>query len=129
MARVQPGIVHQKQCQAVGREQFGAAGLTDDPSASFVSHYNEHFKRCFIEYDDSFANGAGQTVVNRSLNDAAGREYADFVAIENGGGDSRASAVLCEVILRSGEKLDCHSEQEFDAFVQNYLGAAAQSSR
>jgi len=129
MARLQPAAVHRKRCKAVARAQFAAAGLNNDAAASVVSHYSEHLKLCFIEYDDIFAGNAGQTVVNRSLDDAQGREYADFISIRNDAGDSKETSVVCEIILRSGEKLDCHSEREFDAFVQNYLGAAAQSSR
>lgn len=121
IARLQAATGHQKQCKTAAHGQFRVAGLDSDPSASFASHYNERLKVCFIEYHDIFANGAGQTVVSRSLGDAEGREYADFVSIKNEGRESAASSVVCEIILPSGEELDCHSEQEFNEFIRSYM--------
>lgn len=121
IARFRFGNADQKQCKAAARSQFHLAGLDIDPLATFTSQYNKRLKRCFIEYDAALANSSGQIIVNRSLADAKGMDYADFIAIKNSGTGSAATPIFCEIILQSGEPLDCRSEQEFNEFIRDYI--------
>lgn len=115
-------IEHQRKCTEQARAQFRHLGLARNPLAHFSDRYNERMKKCFIEIDVVTVGGNGGTDDFRSLGDARGREYADYVQSRANGSDpSQHSAAICEIDLGSGERMKCHSLHEFEQVVKDYM--------
>jgi hypothetical protein len=121
-ARSSSFAVHQAECMKQARDEFRRDGWDSELHSHFVEHYNERLKICFVEINFSAIDGQGRLLVNRSLSDARGRDYADYVsASESGQKPSLTSSVFCEIVLSSGERMDCNSAGEFEAFVADYM--------
>jgi len=112
-----------KRCADQAREQFHRAGWDLDPHASFSHRYNDAMQRCFIEFDLVIADGNGRADLMRSIADAEGRDYADYVqVIRRDDKQTDVSPTVCEVFLPSGEEMDCSSQQQFNEFIKGYMG-------
>jgi hypothetical protein len=112
---------HQSECTKQAREEFHRDGWDSESNTHFIQHYNERLKRCFVEIEFSGPNGQGGLSINKSLGDAQGRDFADYVATVDAGQEPSSTPPLCEITLSSGERMDCHSEAEFDAIVADYM--------
>ena len=86
------------------------------------AHFNEGSNTCFVEtrtvrFDSGKRNESGV------LQDAAeGKDYGSYIFVsERNKPDLAVSPVVCKVMLPSGEKKTCHSVEEFDALVKQYM--------
>lgn len=119
-------VIHvdaKRRCAEQAREQFRRAGWDLDPRASFSHRYNAALQRCFIEFDLVIADGKGRADLMRSIADAEGRDYADYVqVIRRDDKPTDVSPTVCEVFLPSGEEMDCTSQEQFNEFIKGYMG-------
>jgi hypothetical protein len=113
----------QKKCAENAFEEFRSAGWEAYPHADFLYHYNETFKRCFVEFDLIISDTNGRTDIIRSVSDTEGREYASYASPSND--DLESSPTVCEVTLQSGEQMECSSLKQFEEFIRGYMGSAA----
>ncbi len=115
-------IIHQQECARQGREEFHRDGWDSVPHTQVFEHYNERLKRCFVEINFSGFDGQGRLLINKSLSDTRGRDYADYVSImKSGDKPSRTPPLFCEIVLSSGEPMECGSAAEFNAIVADYM--------
>ncbi len=112
----------QQNCANKAHQQFGVTGWDGDPHARYIDHYNKRMKICFVEIDKSGVTSQGWLYVYKTVGDAEGREYADYMWGEH---ITRASAdvppSICQVILSSGEEMECHSPDEFDELIKYFM--------
>lgn len=97
------------------RGHLARLGWNTDPLAKVRMSYNRRTRTCLIEIEFRVVVDQDVVLVSRSLGNTEGREYANYIW---GKADpthpGEPPAMYCQVILSSGEPLDCHSEGEFD---------------
>jgi hypothetical protein len=86
------------------------------------THFNEGFNTCFVE-TRTVRFDFGNRSESRVLQDAVdGRDYGSYIFIsERNKADSAVPPVVCKVMLPTGERKTCHSLEEFDALVKQYM--------
>jgi hypothetical protein len=120
--RASLGESNQAGCDRRAHERARLEGLDNDPRSQLIAHYNERLKNCFLEIVYTGGDRNGGRLISRSLFDVRGREYAEFVSAgESAPYQPQESSFLCELILSSGEKQDCHSPDEFNAMLESYM--------
>jgi hypothetical protein len=109
-----------QSCAKQARQQFEDTGWNTDSRAHYIDHYNERWKTCFVEVEKMGVTGKGWTYVYKTVGDAEGREYADYMW---GAYDTSADVPpsICRVILSSGEEIECHSSYEFDELAKEFM--------
>jgi hypothetical protein len=111
-----------QNCASKARQQFTVSGWDGDPRAGYTDHYNQRMKTCFVQIDKSGVTAQGWTYVYKTVGDAEGREYADYMwGADNAKASADVPPSICEVILSSGEEMECRSAREFDELVKNYM--------
>jgi hypothetical protein len=111
-------------CTRRAREQTDRSRReNNEPNGSFANYYNARLNKCFIEIENvGITNNAGDVYINRSLVDANGVEYAAYLAFGKKAKELwDAPPSICEAYLSSGEQMECHSSEEFDALVSDYI--------
>lgn len=113
----------QEMCTKQAREGINPAGRDNEPRASVTNYYNERINRCFIEIENiGVSNKSGDVYINKSLTDANGVEYAAYLAFSKKAKESwDVPPSICEIYLSSGEQTECHSSDEFDELVADYI--------
>jgi hypothetical protein len=113
---------NQEQCAEQAREEFRRAGWDRGQRAKSSDRYNATLKKCFIEFDVILADDKGNVDIIQSLSDADGREYATYaMAASRGGKQSETLPAVCEVILPSGEQIECSSLEQFSEYIKGYM--------
>jgi hypothetical protein len=112
----------QSSCEKEARDEFHREGWDNEPSAALIAHYNVRLKQCFQEIVYISRDGEGRSLVIKTLGDTRGREYADFLSSgKSGYAPAENRPALCELILSSGEQMECNSPGDFDAAVDEYM--------
>jgi hypothetical protein len=112
-----------EMCAQRARQETNHAGRANEPRAFFTNYYDERLNRCFIEIENiGVSNKAGGVFINKSLTDADGVEYAAYLAFSKRAKESwDVPPSICEIYLSSGEETECHSADEFDELVTDYI--------
>lgn len=86
------------------------------------NHYNAGLNKCFVETRTvSFA--FGNRSESKVLTDAfEGRDYGSYIFVAKPNeADWQVSPAECKVTLPSGGETTCHSSDEFDALIKQYM--------
>lgn len=113
----------QRKCAEQARKDFKDWGYTENRKlADFVSHYDSTADKCFMQI--KYTYGSEPIWTERAVFDAfEGKVYARYVwHTEKDKKYWEVSPVHCEVSLGSGDKVQCHSETEFDDEIKRYMG-------
>ena len=111
----------QEKCTNQAREEF-VRTKWEGIRASFTSHYNTRQDKCLMEIENVGVSNVEEIYTNKLLVDANGREYAAYLEFSKNGDESGdLPPSICEVYLSSGEQIECHSSQEFDKLVEDYM--------
>ena len=100
----------------------GDTSGNNDVIANFESHYNTVLNKCFmlLEIFGVGTNNAGFQI--RSLLDAyEGRTYAEFAWGPTEISKSAEVRPYCRLTASSDDQSNCHSEAEFNTFVDGYI--------
>ena len=100
----------------------GDTSGNNDVIANFESHYNTVLNKCFmlLEIFGVGTNNAGFQI--RSLLDAyEGRTYAEFAWGPTESSKSAEVRPYCRLMASSDDQSNCHSEAEFNTFVDGYI--------
>jgi hypothetical protein len=100
----------QERCAKQAREEFLKLGWARQEAASFMNHYNQKLNKCFMEVEKTDEKGEWKSVFDAF----EGKVYGLFGQGAHGG-------TMCNVTLPSGERRICHSSDEFDALVKQYM--------
>jgi hypothetical protein len=113
----------QEKCAKQAREEFNAYWERDE-NADFTNHYNTKLNKCFvlIRYIDT-KTVPGDIWTHRELFDAfESKDYGEYDwKTEKGKKYWEVPPVVCKVTRSSGEETICHSSDEFDALVKEYM--------
>ncbi len=96
----------------------------DRPMADFRNHYNVKLNKCFMQVQSLDLHTApGRRYFYKILYDAfEGKDYAEYAHMsEKNKADWEVPPFMCKVTLLSGEERICHSPEEFDALVKQYM--------
>ena len=110
----------QAKCAKQAQEylsQFQIPDLIDERN-----HYNVGLNKCFVE-TTSASFQFGNHTTSKVLNDAfEGNEYGSYILVVTPNkADWQVAPVECRVTLPSGAETICHSSDEFDALVKQYM--------
>ena len=120
-----------RQAETVFRERGYSKDITrpkgdtsgsNDVIANFESHYNTVLNKCFmlLEIFGVGTNNAGFQI--RSLLDAyGGRTYAEFAWGPTESSKSAEVRPYCRLMTSRDDQSNCHSEAEFNTFVDGYI--------
>jgi hypothetical protein len=88
-----------------------------------LNHYNAKLNKCFVETrSESFSNGYPHSETKILTDAFEGKDYGEYIFISTPNKpDYLGSPAECEVTLPSGEETTCHSSDEFDALVKQYM--------
>jgi len=109
-----------RQAGSLVREMGGTGERRVGPTVTFTdfqSHYNTSLKKCFVLIQTTWTagEGSGNRLVDL-LEAYERRDYAQYTSWP-----TRADPVNCELMPSLNEKTFCHSEDEFMAFVAQYM--------
>ena len=95
---------------------------SNDVIANFESHYNTVLNKCFLLLE-IFGVGITNTGFQiRTLLDAyEGRTYAEFAWGPTESSKYGEVRPYCRLMASLDDQSNCHSEAEFDAFVNRYM--------
>jgi len=106
----------QGKCAQQARERFTFEGFDKHAMANFLSHYNTKLNKCFVQIASTDAKKPTISTY-RTVSDAfEGRVLAEYMK-----NWKEASPFVCKVTPLSGEERFCHSDEEFDALVKQYM--------
>jgi hypothetical protein len=114
----------QEKCAKQASELFSSEGWAKEQMAGFENHYNEKLNRCFIMVENTDAKTTPGRISNsKFLSDAFERKIlANYFWMSDTTKKYReVPPFQCDVTLPSGEKKICHSSDEFDQLVREYL--------
>ncbi len=100
----------QERCAKQAHEEFLNLGWKKHEGAVFANHYNQKLNKCFMQVENSDVMGTWTTVSDAF----EGKVYAVL-------GLHGDQIKKCSVTLPSGEEKICHSSDEFDALVKQYM--------
>ena len=116
----------QAKCAKQAHEAFkiNGYGFEKNEMAVLSNHYNEKLSKCFVLIEDTDAKTVpGIIYENKTVSDAfEGKVYAQY-----GWHTDKVKKYWevppyrCKVMLPSGEEKICHSSDEFDALVKEYM--------
>jgi hypothetical protein len=114
----------QEQCAKQSREVFKSGKWDKDPLADYTNHYNAKLNKCFIEIQSTDAKTAPPAIfTNKTVSDAfEGKGYGEYMwksdRVKKYG---EVPPLQCKVTLLSGEEKFCHSSDEFDQLIKQYM--------
>ncbi|MGH9730452.1 MAG: hypothetical protein ACRD4A_02035 [Candidatus Acidiferrales bacterium] len=114
------GLQLQEKCAKQAREflsQFENRDIVE-----MLNHFNARLNKCFVE-TRSVSFTYGRQSASKVLTDAfEGKDYGGYIFVSTPNkADYLGSPVECKVTLPSGDETICHSEDEFDALVKQYM--------
>ncbi len=114
----------QEKCAKQAQQAFKRDGFEKEQLASFSNHYSEKLNKCFVRYDTTDASSTpGIMFVNKVVSDAfEGKVYGEYMwRSDKVKKYWEVPPVQCTVTLPSGEEKTCHSPDEFDTLVKQYM--------
>ena len=86
------------------------------------NHYNAGLNKCFVE-TRTVSLAFGNRSESKILTDAfEGKDYGSYIFVSKPNeADWQVTPTECKVTLPSGEETICHSSDEFDALVKQYI--------
>jgi hypothetical protein len=114
----------QEKCARQAREEFRLYGWDKHPMAFVLNHYDAKLNRCFMEVRDTDARSVPGTILTSEtvLDAFEGKLYASYAwSAEKNKRYQYAPLLDCEVTSLSGEKTVCHSSEEFDELVKQFM--------
>ena len=114
----------QEKCAKQAHEAFKINGFEKDETSAFSNHYNEKLNKCFVQIESHDAKTISGTIYeNKTISDAfEGKVYAQYAWHSDKVKKYwEVPPSLCKVTLLSGEERICHSSDEFDALVKQYM--------
>ncbi len=116
----------QEKCARQAREIFKSNGWEKQQLAGFGSHYNAEANKCFmvIENTSEITPNSGVFIRSKILLDALyGSIYGQYMwRSEKDKKYWEVKPFSCNVILASGEKKLCQSQDEFDEMLKSFMG-------
>ncbi len=108
----------QEKCARQSQAAFRRDGFEKEQLASFSNHYSEKLNRCFVQYDSTKGN-----LVSKVVSDAfEGKVYGSYMwRADKVKKYWEVPPIQCTVTLPSGEEKTCHSSDEFDSLVKEYM--------
>jgi hypothetical protein len=117
----------QEKCANQAREEFKREGWEELKSKGGLNDFSDHFNpkvnKCFVLIESTDPKNDGTVFVSKTLSDAfEGKLYGEY----NWKSDKvkkywQVPPFMCKVTLPSGEEKICHSDDEFDALVKQYM--------
>jgi hypothetical protein len=108
------------KCWEQARKAFADRGYSKDENhvACYEDHYNAKLDKCFIHVYRA-THIPGTVWEGRDVFDAfEGKEYGTYMWRT---GKDKKPTIDCEVTLPSGQRKDCHSEDEFRELAKVYM--------
>lgn len=114
----------QEQCAKQAREEFKFMKWDKEPLASYTNHYNAKLNKCFVEIQSTDAKTAPPDIItNKTVSDAfEGKGYGEYIwKSDRVKKYWEVPPLQCKVTLPSGEDKFCHSSDEFDQLLKQYM--------
>jgi hypothetical protein len=114
----------QERCAKQATEEYKRQGYTTHQMADFTNHYDNRLNKCFMQIQDTDTHTIPGTIItSKQLADAfEGKVFGNYIwRTQKGKKFWEVPPLECDVILPSGEKTVCHSSEEFDALVKQYM--------
>ena len=100
----------------------GDTNGNNDVIANFESHYDTVLDKCFVLLEIFGVGNSNAGFQIRSLLDAyEGRTYAEFAWGPTESSRYAEAQPYCRLMASSDDQSNCHSEAEFNAFVDRYI--------
>lgn len=112
----------QAQCAKQAKATWDATGFTDRDFASYQNHYNSRLNKCIVYLENRVVSAKSNTE-NRTVFDAfENKDYGSYIwqSVENKN-FNEVPPFVCFVQSASGEKKECHSQDEFDQLIKAYM--------
>ena len=114
----------QAMCSAQATKAFADMGYPKDAIAGYQNHYNARLNKCFIEVSNTDPKVSPGTIwTYRFVFDAfEGKQYGTYSwHTEKDKKYWEVKPFECEVVLPSGEKQFCNSDDEFTQLIRVYM--------
>ena len=114
----------QERCATQARREFNELGWNKYQMADFSNHYNVRLNKCFMEITNTDTRSAKpQILTSKSLSDAfEGKVYGSYVwSTQKGKKYWEVPPLECTVTLLSGDEKVCHSSDEFNELVKQFM--------
>jgi hypothetical protein len=114
----------QERCAKQATEEFRRQGYATHQMADFTNHYNSKLNKCFMEIQETDAKTVrGSILTLKQLADAfEGKVYGNYIwSTQKNKKFWEVPPLECTVTLPSGEQTLCHSSEEFDRLVKQYM--------
>jgi hypothetical protein len=110
----------QQKCAAQARAVFKGDGGAKVLGGDFVNHYHPKANKCFMSISSV---GSKPPSASRTLVDAfEGKTYADYYWINvEGKRFDEVKPTACSVTRLNGEVVRCHSIEEYEMLVKEFL--------
>ncbi len=114
----------QERCAKQAREEFTDEGYKIGGAAVYSSHYNLKLNHCFVQIQNTEpSKRPGEVMTSILLIDAfEGKVYGNYLWTSRK--DKKfweVPPIDCKVTPPSGEEIACHSSDEFNAVVKQYM--------
>lgn len=119
-----PSLDLQEKCATQARKEFNELGWNKNAMAGFSNHYNTRLNKCFMQIQNTDTRSVkGAILTSRAVSDAfEGVVYGSYIwSTEKGKKYWEVPPLECKVTLLSGEEKSCHSSEEFDSLVKQYM--------
>lgn len=115
----------QAKCAEQAKKAFERTGLGEKDLAGYQNHYSNKFNRCFVEIESTAPLGANFVTTKTLLDAFEEKVYGLYMwKSDNVKKYWEVSPMACHVISVAGEKVLCHSDDEFEQLAKAYLDAA-----
>ncbi|MGC2247298.1 MAG: hypothetical protein WA609_11905 [Terriglobales bacterium] len=114
----------QERCSNQAAVAFRRDGFKTEQGDLFYNHYNEKLNKCFVQYESRDSKlYPGTVYLNKVLSDAfEGKVFGTYTWHSDK--DKKyweVPPIACSVTLPSGEEKTCHSPDEYDSLVKQYM--------
>ncbi|HVO11065.1 MAG TPA: hypothetical protein VMX54_10040 [Vicinamibacteria bacterium] len=112
----------QAKCAEQARKTFQQEGYDKRQMADYTNHYSSPISRCFVEIRNTRVYGDTTWTYRYVVDAFEGKEYGTYMwHTEKGKKYWEVPPFQCEATLPSGEKKQCHSDDEFTELVKPYM--------
>jgi hypothetical protein len=114
----------QSKCAEQARAVYNADGWNVEKMARFTNHYNQKLNKCFIQIEQTDTKTSSSHIwMSKNVSDAFERkEYGDYMwRSDKVKKYWEVPPVICKVMLPSGEEKFCHSTDEVDTLIKQYM--------
>jgi hypothetical protein len=119
-------MAERERCAAQAEKKFHDLGFSENSAGPSVAMYADHYdaakSRCFMTIDSTNYTNTSE-IITRFLFDAyEQREFAEYTWMSSQTKKYwEVPPVECKLMPASGEERNCKSEQEYLAFVAQYM--------